>query len=334
MGPTAAGPASPPLSAAGAPSSTALPPTPHRPPAAPRAGPGPSPRPPLAPAVTHRPPCAGRYPPPRPSPGRSPHPPTLAGRRPALGRPSPPAGRLRTRPSPAGPPGRVGASPRPHLLLGLAVALQGLLGQVPHAELPVLAGHHDPRPPEAHGHFHLSGPPCPARTETAPAAAALRCAARPGPARPEWGVWRGGAGAGGPAAPAGACPRPRGAAGGGPAGARGAPGAAPQRARAAPGARPRPPASFRRGGPLCPPLPARLSGEARAGPGRAGRPRTAERGARRGGRGRRRRSPGARRRRAEQGRPCRSGLKGTAAPRGSARRGRRGARCPALAHAV
>jgi hypothetical protein len=42
----------------------------------------------------------------------------------------------------------------PHLVPGLQVPLQRLLGELADPELAVLAGHHDARPPEAHCHFH------------------------------------------------------------------------------------------------------------------------------------------------------------------------------------
>lgn len=40
------------------------------------------------------------------------------------------------------------------LLPGLQVPLQRLLGELADAQLALLAGHHDARPAEAHGHFH------------------------------------------------------------------------------------------------------------------------------------------------------------------------------------
>lgn len=42
----------------------------------------------------------------------------------------------------------------PHLVPGLQVSLQRLLGELAEAQLAVLAGHHDAGPPEAHCHFH------------------------------------------------------------------------------------------------------------------------------------------------------------------------------------
>lgn len=174
-------------------------------------GPGPWPPRPQGPPA---PPCPPARPPPAPAPGLPPR---------------------RLSPRPGSAPGPAA----PHLLLGLAVALQRLLGQVPHAELPVLAGHHDAGPPEAHGHFHLSAPPCPPCPPTN--------GARPGPA-----------------APAGAARRPH---GGGrqvlPRGCASQRGQRRQRgpAAASPSAVPAPPRAALR--------------ETRAGPGRAGRPRAA-----------------------------------------------------------
>lgn len=42
----------------------------------------------------------------------------------------------------------------PHLVPGLQVPLQRLLGELADPQLAVLAGHHDAGPPEAHCHFH------------------------------------------------------------------------------------------------------------------------------------------------------------------------------------
>lgn len=62
-------------------------------------------------------------------------------------------------------PAAVALLPRPcsapHLVPGLQVPLQRLLGELADAQLAVLAGHHDAGPAEAHCHFHPA--PVPAR---------------------------------------------------------------------------------------------------------------------------------------------------------------------------
>lgn len=53
----------------------------------------------------------------------------------------------------------------PHLVPGLQVALQRLLGELADAQLAVLAGHHDAGPAEAHCHFHPAPVPARGRAE-------------------------------------------------------------------------------------------------------------------------------------------------------------------------
>lgn len=66
-------------------------------------------------------------------------------------------------------PAAVALLPRPgstpHLVPGLQVPLQRLLGELADAQLAVLAGHHDAGPAEAHCHFHPAPVPARGRAE-------------------------------------------------------------------------------------------------------------------------------------------------------------------------